>query len=54
MRGSSGPAGSGRHSPAALFGRFPGLRLAIADDEIRKLPVMTQNDMEAFPVLLNS
>ncbi|WP_299538396.1 cytochrome P450 [uncultured Streptomyces sp.] len=37
----------------ALFGRFPGLRLAIADDEIRKLPVMTQNDMEAFPVLLH-
>ncbi|MGW8884893.1 cytochrome P450 family protein [Streptomyces sp. NPDC055749] len=38
----------------ALFGRFPGLRLAIDDDEIRKLPVMTQNDMEAFPVLLES
>ncbi|WP_203183670.1 cytochrome P450 family protein [Streptomyces pratensis] len=37
----------------ALFGRFPGLRLAVADDEIRKLPVMTQNDMEAFPVLLH-
>ncbi|MEU5166994.1 cytochrome P450 [Streptomyces mutomycini] len=37
----------------ALFGRFPQLRLAIADDEIRKLPVMTQNDMEAFPVLLH-
>ncbi|WP_239580540.1 cytochrome P450 [Streptomyces sp. HB132] len=37
----------------ALFGRFPRLRLAIGDDEIRKLPVMTQNDMEAFPVLLH-
>lgn len=37
----------------ALFERFPGLRLAIQDDEIRKLPVMTQNDMEAFPVLLH-
>ncbi|MFE3518792.1 cytochrome P450 [Streptomyces sp. NPDC059166] len=37
----------------ALFGRFPDLRLAIADDEIRKLPVMTQNDMESFPVLLH-
>ncbi|MGW3745413.1 cytochrome P450 family protein [Streptomyces sp. NPDC005146] len=37
----------------ALFGRFPGLRLAVPDEEIRKLPVMTQNDMEAFPVLLN-
>ncbi|GAA3008354.1 cytochrome P450 family protein [Streptomyces fulvorobeus] len=36
----------------ALFGRFPGLRLAVADDEIRRLPVMTQNDMESFPVLL--
>lgn len=38
----------------ALFGRFPGLRLAIADDEIRKLPVMTQNDMESFPVVLQA
>lgn len=37
----------------ALFERFPELKLAIADDEIRKLPVMTQNDMEAFPVLLH-
>ncbi|MEV6143958.1 cytochrome P450 [Streptomyces sp. NPDC051992] len=37
----------------ALFGRFPGLRAAVADDEIRKLPVMTQNDMAAFPVLLH-
>ncbi|OKI94285.1 cytochrome [Streptomyces sp. CB02058] len=37
----------------ALFGRFPELKLAIEDDEIRKLPVMTQNDMEAFPVLLH-
>ncbi|MFE7756877.1 cytochrome P450 [Streptomyces sp. NPDC057429] len=37
----------------ALFGRFPDLKLAIPDDEIRKLPVMTQNDMEAFPVLLH-
>ncbi|MEU0145120.1 cytochrome P450 [Streptomyces sp. NPDC006288] len=37
----------------ALFARFPGLKLAVGDDEIRKLPVMTQNDMEAFPVLLH-
>ncbi|WP_405683129.1 cytochrome P450 [Streptomyces sp. NBC_00057] len=37
----------------ALFRRFPGLRSALADEEIRKLPVMTQNDMEAFPVLLH-
>ncbi|MFE1485906.1 cytochrome P450 [Streptomyces fimicarius] len=36
----------------ALFGRFPGLRLAVPDEEITKLPVMTQNDMAAFPVLL--
>ncbi|MFF1919720.1 cytochrome P450 [Streptomyces sp. NPDC058221] len=38
----------------ALFARFPGLRLAVPDAEIRKLPVMTQNDMEAFPVLLEA
>ncbi|WP_326769111.1 cytochrome P450 [Streptomyces sp. NBC_01591] len=37
----------------ALFARFPRLRAAIADEEVRKLPVMTQNDMEAFPVLLH-
>ncbi|MEE1770816.1 cytochrome P450 [Streptomyces sp. JV185] len=37
----------------ALFARFPGLRAAVADEELRKLPVMTQNDMEAFPVLLH-
>ncbi|WP_405387105.1 cytochrome P450 [Streptomyces sp. NBC_01102] len=37
----------------ALFGRFPELKLAVPDEEIRKLPVMTQNDMEAFPVLLH-
>ncbi|MEU8666716.1 cytochrome P450 family protein [Streptomyces anulatus] len=36
----------------ALFTRFPGLRLAVPDEEITKLPVMTQNDMTAFPVLL--
>lgn len=35
----------------ALFARFPRLRAAVPDDEIRRLPVMTQNDMEAFPVL---
>ncbi|WNI21227.1 cytochrome P450 [Streptomyces sp. ITFR-16] len=38
----------------ALFARFPELRLAVPDAELRKLPVMTQNDMEAFPVLLNA
>ncbi|RSS33872.1 cytochrome P450 [Streptomyces sp. WAC08241] len=36
----------------ALFARFPELRLAVPDADLRKLPVMTQNDMEAFPVLL--
>jgi 2-hydroxy-5-methyl-1-naphthoate 7-hydroxylase len=37
----------------ALFERFPALRAAVPDEEISKLPVMTQNDMEAFPVLLH-
>ncbi|MFI1190312.1 cytochrome P450 [Streptomyces californicus] len=37
----------------ALFARFPRLRLAVPDEEITKLPVMTQNDMAAFPVLLD-
>ncbi|WNI28041.1 cytochrome P450 [Streptomyces sp. ITFR-6] len=38
----------------ALFARFPGLRLAVPDTDLRKLPVMTQNDMEAFLVLLDA
>ncbi|MFF3393871.1 cytochrome P450 [Streptomyces sp. NPDC002669] len=37
----------------ALFERFPALRAAVPDEEINKLPVMTQNDMAAFPVLLH-
>ncbi|MFE7468964.1 cytochrome P450 [Streptomyces sp. NPDC057499] len=37
----------------ALFRRFPGLRAAMPDENVTKLPVMTQNDMAAFPVLLN-
>lgn len=37
----------------ALFGRFPRLLLAVPDKELRKLPVMTQNDLECFPVLLH-
>ncbi|MFE7616211.1 cytochrome P450 [Streptomyces sp. NPDC057496] len=37
----------------ALFERFPALRAAVPDEEISKLPVMTQNDMAAFPVLLH-
>ncbi|QDY78784.1 cytochrome P450 family protein [Streptomyces qinzhouensis] len=37
----------------ALFARYPDLRLAIPADELRNMPVMTQNDLEAFPILLN-
>lgn len=36
----------------ALFSRFPGLRLAVPVEEIRNLPVLTQNDLAAFPVRL--
>jgi cytochrome P450 len=36
----------------ALFARFPDLRLAVPVEEIRNLPVMTQNDLESFPVTL--
>ncbi|MFC9437160.1 cytochrome P450 [Nocardia sp. NPDC057030] len=36
----------------ALFERFPNLRLAVPDAEIRNLPVLTQNDLAAFPVHL--
>ncbi|MEV4644418.1 cytochrome P450 [Saccharopolyspora sp. NPDC049357] len=36
----------------ALFERFPHLRLAVADDELRHSPVLTQNELEALPVLL--
>ncbi|MFF9471410.1 cytochrome P450 [Streptomyces roseolus] len=38
----------------ALFARFPRLRLAVPDGELRNLPVMTQNDLESFPVLLDA
>ncbi|KAF4407506.1 MULTISPECIES: cytochrome P450 [Streptomyces] len=37
----------------ALFGRFPGLRPAVPPRDIRNLPVLTQNDLDSFPVLLN-
>ncbi|MEW1544961.1 cytochrome P450 family protein [Streptomyces tsukubensis] len=37
----------------ALFARFPDLRLAVPADELRNMPVMTQNDLESFPILLN-
>ncbi|MER7171176.1 cytochrome P450 [Streptomyces mesophilus] len=36
----------------ALFTRFPGLRLAVPSEELRKAPVLTQNDLEALPVIL--
>ncbi|WP_166020343.1 cytochrome P450 family protein [Streptomyces chilikensis] len=36
----------------ALFERFPRMRPAVPDEEIRNLPVMTQNDLVAFPVFL--
>ncbi|WP_223885841.1 cytochrome P450 family protein [Nocardia colli] len=36
----------------ALFERFPNLRLAVPDEEIRNLPVLTQNDLATFPVHL--
>lgn len=37
----------------ALFARFPRLALAVPAEEIRNLPVLTQNDLESFPVLLD-
>lgn len=38
----------------ALFARFPGLRFAVPVEEIRNLPVLTQNDLEAFPVYIGN
>ncbi|MEA3529844.1 MULTISPECIES: cytochrome P450 family protein [Nocardia] len=38
----------------ALFARFPGLRFAVPVEQIRNLPVLTQNDLEAFPVYLGN
>ena len=37
----------------ALFARFPQLRLAVPDSEIGNLPVLTQNDLAALPIILN-
>jgi cytochrome P450 len=37
----------------ALFERFPRMRTAVPDEEIQNLPVMTQNDLVAFPVFLD-
>ncbi|MEV0247003.1 cytochrome P450 [Nocardia sp. NPDC050712] len=38
----------------ALFARFPDLRLAVPDGELVNLPVMTQNDLAAFPIHLGN
>ncbi|WP_312884478.1 cytochrome P450 family protein [Nocardia barduliensis] len=38
----------------ALFDRFPDLRFAVPVEEIRNLPVLTQNDLEAFPVQIGN
>ena len=37
----------------ALFARFTGLTLAVPAEEIRNQPVLTQNDVQSFPVRLN-
>jgi hypothetical protein len=37
-----------------LFARFPNLRFAVPVEQIRNLPVLTQNDLEAFPVYLGN
>lgn len=37
----------------ALFERFPDLRLAVPDSELTNLPILTQNDLAAFPVTLS-
>ncbi|MGP3972053.1 cytochrome P450 family protein [Streptomyces sp. 6N223] len=36
----------------ALFARFPRLRLAVPESELRNLPIVTQNDLAELPVLL--
>ncbi|MGW4327875.1 cytochrome P450 family protein [Nocardia sp. NPDC004573] len=38
----------------ALFTRFPELRFAVPVEEIRNLPVLTQNDLASFPVHLGN
>ncbi len=37
----------------ALFARFPQLRLAVPDSELGNLPVLTQNDLAALPIILS-
>ncbi len=38
----------------ALFTRFPDLTLAVPADQITNLPVLTQNDLAAFPIRLTA
>ncbi len=38
----------------ALFARFPRMRLAVPSEELRKSPVLTQNDLEALPMVLGA
>ncbi|MFI7664739.1 hypothetical protein [Nocardia sp. NPDC049526] len=38
----------------SLFTRFPDLQLAVPSTAIRNLPVLTQNDLEAFPIHLTT
>jgi 2-hydroxy-5-methyl-1-naphthoate 7-hydroxylase len=37
----------------ALFDRFPGIRLAVPAEELVNQPVLTQNDLQSFPVHLH-
>ncbi|OEV30279.1 cytochrome [Streptomyces nanshensis] len=37
----------------ALFARFPGIRFAVPVEEIVNQPVLTQNDLQSFPVHLH-
>ncbi|MQS07637.1 cytochrome P450 family protein [Streptomyces alkaliphilus] len=38
----------------ALFERFPRMALAVPNEEIRNMPVMTQNDLAALPILIDA
>lgn len=38
----------------ALFERFPALELAVPDEELRNMPIVTQNDLAELPVLLRA
>ncbi|MCE7079053.1 cytochrome P450 [Streptomyces sp. ST2-7A] len=38
----------------ALFERFPRMALAVPNEEIRNMPVMTQNDLMALPILTDA